>query len=113
MEFDEYQSEAIKTASYDFKTWEFGLPYLALGLIGESGEVAERIKKHIRGDKELKPEKTLEELGDVLWYMANLCETLGFTLADVASANITKLRKRHGETFSGYGNPETRDDSAD
>ena len=110
-DFATYQLEAIKTASYDFKTWDMALPYLALGVVGEAGEVAEQIKKHVRGDKELKTEKIKEELGDVLWYIANLCETLGFSLQDVAEGNIAKLRKRHGETFSGYGHPDTRQDS--
>ncbi|MFA5742471.1 MAG: nucleoside triphosphate pyrophosphohydrolase family protein [Candidatus Paceibacterota bacterium] len=105
MEFNQYQEEARKTAIYPNKGSNFIYP--TLGLVGEAGEVAEKIKKIIRdGDSVISEEKKAElakELGDVLWYIANLAEELGVKLEDVAKGNMEKLRSRqergklHGE----------------
>lgn len=98
MDFNEYQDLAQRT--------EAGLPYsprsavAVLGLCGESGEVAELFKKHIGHGHELDLEHVKKELGDVLWYIAELASALGFSLEDVAVANIEKLAKRYPEGFS-------------
>lgn len=101
MNFDEYQAEARKTAVYEVATADgtkLTLLYPALGLAGETGEVCEKIKKLFR-DKggiqtpEFKEALTLE-LGDVLWYLANLACDAGIKMADVADANIRKLHSR-------------------
>ena len=96
MDFDNYQKEARKTAIYPNKDKNFIYP--TLGLVGESGEVAEKIKKILR-DKNgtFDDESKLalkKELGDVLWYLSNLCNELDFTLSEVASANLEKLNLR-------------------
>ena len=96
MDFDNYQIEARKTAIYPNKDKNFIYP--TLGLVGESGEVAEKIKKILR-DKNGKfdyESKTAikKELGDVLWYLANLCNELDFTLNEVAEENLEKLNNR-------------------
>ena len=96
MDFDNYQIEARKTAIYPNKDKNFIYP--TLGLVGESGEVAEKIKKILR-DKNGKfdyESKTAikKELGDVLWYLANLCNELDFTLNEVAVENLEKLNNR-------------------
>jgi len=96
MDFDNYQIEARKTAIYPNKDKNFIYP--TLGLVGESGEVAEKIKKILR-DKNgtFDDESKLalkKELGDVLWYLSNLCNELDFTLSEVASANLEKLNLR-------------------
>ena len=96
MDFDNYQIEARKTAIYPNKDKNFIYP--TLGLVGESGEVAEKIKKILR-DKNGKfdyESKTAikKELGDVLWYLANLCNELEFTLNEVAEENLEKLNNR-------------------
>jgi NTP pyrophosphatase (non-canonical NTP hydrolase) len=72
--------------------------YPTLGLSGEAGEVAEKIKKVIR-DKEGKidnetREMIRKELGDVMWYVAQLATELDLTLDEIASANIEKLASR-------------------
>lgn len=68
--------------------------YPALGLAGESGEIAEKVKKYLRGDKGLDKEGLLKELGDPLWYITSLADDLGFTLQDVVNANVEKLSSR-------------------
>ncbi len=96
MDFDEYQLAARETAQYP----DIGhnVCYPALGLAGETGEVAERVKKMIRDDAGvLTPQRRdalKAELGDVLWYVAALCSELDLKLGDVATHNIAKLRDR-------------------
>ena len=76
---------------------EQALMYLALGLCGESGEVAEKIKKQYR-DGKLDVEALIKELGDVLWYWTRLCDELNVDPEAVINLNIRKLldRKNRG-----------------
>ena len=96
MDFDNYQIEARKTAIYPNKDNNFIYP--TLGLVGESGEVAEKIKKILRdknGSFDYESKLALKkELGDVLWYLSNLCDELDFSLNDVAKQNLEKLNLR-------------------
>ncbi len=100
MTFEEYQKESRKTAVYP--EVGKGFVYPALGLAGEAGEVAEKVKKIFRDDGgEVSPEKKEEirkELGDVLWYVAQIATEFGLKLDDVAEANLKKLfsRKERG-----------------
>jgi NTP pyrophosphatase (non-canonical NTP hydrolase) len=71
----------------------------ALGLAGESGEVAELIKKELFQGRAYEPARMLEELGDVLWCLDCMAEVHGFTLEDVARANVAKLRARYPDGF--------------
>jgi len=97
MNFDEYQGEAVKTAIFHDKQIP-GIVYCALKLAGESGEVAEKIGKLYRDHNgELTHEKEIElakELGDVLWYLANLSELIGMEFSGIAEMNINKLKDR-------------------
>ena len=72
--------------------------YPTLGLVGEAGEVAEKMKKVLRDNdgviSEEKKEEITKELGDVLWYIANLSKELNVSLEDVAQKNIEKLQSR-------------------
>jgi NTP pyrophosphatase (non-canonical NTP hydrolase) len=74
------------------------LAYPALGLAGEAGEVAEQIKKSIRDDGGEVTEERLaaiaKELGDVMWYVAQLATELGLELDEIAGLNLEKLRSR-------------------
>ncbi len=96
MEFDSYQIKARETALYP--NLGSNNIYPTLGLVGEAGEVAEKVKKVLRDkngkfDKESK-DAIKKELGDVLWYLANLCTEFKFSLDDVASFNLEKLNSR-------------------
>ena len=96
MNFDEYQKKANKTAIYPVLGAKFVYP--ALGLADEAGEVVGKIKKVMRDDGGvLTEEKKIEikkELGDVLWYLAQLSTDLGIKLSEVAKANVEKLASR-------------------
>lgn len=99
MTFDEYQVAAGVTAVYPNRGEN--LMYPALGLCGESGEVAEVVKKMFRDDNGILTDerrtRLAGELGDVLWYIAALCHESGLNMADVARANIEKLARRRAE----------------
>jgi NTP pyrophosphatase (non-canonical NTP hydrolase) len=101
MDVDEYQRQAMRTAGdLASSSLEQGLIISALGLTGEAGEVAEIVKKHIAQGHPLDRELLLKEAGDVAWYLARLCSTLGVNLSDVLRANIEKLWERYPEGFS-------------
>ena len=68
--------------------------YPTLGLSGEAGEISEKVKKWLRGDKELDKDALLSELGDPLWYISALAKDLGYTLQDVVDRNYEKLTSR-------------------
>ena len=96
MKMNDYQDYAKKTALYPSDTWYDGLIYTVLGLNGEAGEVAEKVKKMLRDGLDFKDcrEPIINELGDVLWYVASVANELGCTLDDVAKRNIAKLDDR-------------------
>ena len=93
MIMDSYQRVARKTVIYPRKQ---KIIYPALGLAGEAGEVCEKVKKYLRQDYDLDElkEKVEDELGDVLWYIANLATDLGLSLDNLAAKNLVKLHDR-------------------
>jgi NTP pyrophosphatase (non-canonical NTP hydrolase) len=93
MNFSEYQERANATAIYNTK---FSIMYPTLGLAGEAGEVAEKVKKIIRDNKNIVDEREdiAKELGDVLWYVAAVARDIGFKLEAIAEMNIEKLESR-------------------
>ena len=99
MDFETYQINARKTAIYPGLGSNYVYP--TLGLVGESGEVAEKVKKVIRDKNGIFDQETLiaikKELGDVLWYISNLSSELNFSLEDIAEENLNKLKKRSME----------------
>ncbi|HCP08720.1 MAG TPA: hypothetical protein DIT25_02910 [Candidatus Moranbacteria bacterium] len=109
MNFEEYQTKSRRTALYPNIGENFIYP--TLGLTGEAGEVAEKIKKVIRDNEgKLNDEirMTIEkELGDVLWYISQLASELGLSLDDVAEKNIEKLASRL-EKGTLHGNGDNR-----
>ena len=95
MELNEYLKQAITTKIYPAG---LAIPYVTLGLMGEAGEVAEKVKKIIRDNNgEISEEQRLnlgKEIGDVLWYVAALCDELNLDFNQVAQDNIDKLQSR-------------------
>lgn len=107
--FDEYQFGASATAIYPA---DKAVEYLALGLVSEAGEIAGKVKKVIRdsGGNFTDPDHRYDmagELGDVLWYLACLCEEYGMDLGAVAQHNLEKLASRKERGVLG-GSGDTR-----
>lgn len=95
MKFQDYQTQASKTAIYSDADVVI---YPALGLVSEAGEVAGKVKKVLR-DKNghfdpVERQKIAAEVGDVLWYIASLCTDLGIGMEVIAQQNLDKLNSR-------------------
>lgn len=104
MKLNEYQAIARETAIYPDVGNNFVYP--TLGLTGEAGEVAEKVKKYLRdgGDRIAFEAAVQKELGDVLWYVSQLATELGMSLESVARGNIRKLNLRQqANTIHGNG----------
>jgi NTP pyrophosphatase (non-canonical NTP hydrolase) len=103
MDLDDYQRAALRTAAPRDKRNE--LLHLVLGLVGESGEIAEKFKKWIRDhdseESRIDRGDIAKELGDVLWYVAVLADYLDLSLDDIATANLAKLASRQGRGVLG------------
>lgn len=96
MTFNDYQRIASQTAIFP---QELKVLYPVIGLAGETGEVAEKVKKTVRDhggvfDDERRAE-IAKELGDVLWYVAAIASDLGLALDEVAQTNVDKILSRH------------------
>ena len=97
----EYQRRAAETAIFpDNKALE----YLTLGLAGEAGEIANKAKKLIRDgadreDYHAKLNAIGHEIGDVMWYLIQLCDEVGYSLDEAKVDNIDKLSKRYPDKF--------------
>ena len=98
MTLADYQREAARTSSAPFPERE-RLLVQTLGLCGEAGEVANLVKKHAWHGAALDAVRMTDELGDVLWYLADLATALGVSLEDVAAGNVAKLRRRYPDGF--------------
>lgn len=95
---DDYQRLAMRTKTGD--STELRLINAALGLAGESGEFADSIKKCQFHGHALDVAHIANELGDILWYVAQACDALDLHMSDVMQANIEKLRRRYPDGFS-------------
>jgi NTP pyrophosphatase (non-canonical NTP hydrolase) len=96
MNFNDYQIKSRETAQYPDQGNNWVYP--VLGLAGETGEVIEKLKKVMRNDNMVLTDEFREnikkELGDVLWYLAQVTTEMGLKLDDVATTNIDKLQSR-------------------
>ncbi len=94
MNLDEYQEKAL-TSDLKAQVTDGRLAYLTLGLTGEAGEVAEKVKKAFRNNEgQIDKESIAKELGDVMWYTSVLAHYLGYKLSDIAKMNVEKLESR-------------------
>ena len=95
-DFNTYQTESRKTWGIIPK--DHPIVYPTMGLVNEAGEVAGKIKKIFRDQNgqitEEDKQSLKNELGDVLWYLTQICTELGLTLEEVAETNITKIFSR-------------------
>jgi len=96
MELNEYQKKASTTRTDNTKG--MGVLYTTLGLVGEAGEVAEKVKKMFRDDDSVLTDERKKslgmELGDVLWYLSQVALDIDMELEDVAKLNLEKLSSR-------------------
>ena len=100
MTINEYQIEAMRTASGVNYENHGMLINASLGLCGESGEVADIIKKATFQGHELDVEHVAKELGDVAWYLAVGARAIGYDLETIMQMNVDKLRARYPTGFS-------------
>ena len=105
VDFNSYQRSASSTAIYPD---QHKIIYPALGMAGEAGEVANKVKKLIRDGPDKRPDTWREdiasEIGDVLWYCAALADDLNLMLGMIAAQNLNKLQKRKAKgTIGGSG----------
>jgi len=91
MQLSEYQNKSRRTWITNHNHDEIRA---VLGLVGESGEIAEKFKKHLRGDYVLVKEDIAKELGDVLYYLARIADNFKLSLNEVGNLNIKKLLDR-------------------
>jgi NTP pyrophosphatase (non-canonical NTP hydrolase) len=95
MTFEEYQAKANATAIYPGQGSNAGLLYVTLGLAGEAGEVANKVKKLLtEGTSDEAQDAIISELGDVLWHVAQMCTEFGLALGVLADENAAKLLDR-------------------
>lgn len=104
MDLKQYIEAAKRTESgsteYDAKRVDIRILHGIMGLVTESGELMDAVKKSIFYEKELDRVNLVEELGDIMWYMAILIDALDTSFEEVATKNITKLQARYPEKFS-------------
>ena len=100
MNANRYMRDSLRTA--DRSNMDRLKLECALGLCGEAGEVAEQVKKHFFHGHELDKRHMIEELGDVAWYLAVLCDAIGSDLDTVMEENLKKLEQRYPEGFDPY-----------
>ena len=94
-----FQREARRSLRDDLP-YEATCSNMCMGLAGEIGEVIDIMKKHIYQGKELDITDVIEEVGDVLWYIANFCNVNNITMDECMESNIKKLRERFPNGFT-------------
>ena len=96
MDFDSYQKEALRTDRVPASDDAASLIVPMLGLAGETGQLLSEYKKHLRDGEahRLFKERVSEELGDLLWYIANVASKFDLPLSDIATANLAKVKQR-------------------
>ena len=103
-----FQREARRSLRDDLP-YEAMCSNMCMGLAGQIGEVIDIMKKHIYQGKELDITDVIEEVGDVLWYIANFCNVNNITMDECMESNIKKLRKRFPNGFTTKDANERKD----
>ena len=100
MTINEYQTAALRTAQTDKLLAIDLLLNSALGLCGESGEVADLVKKHRFQGHDINLDHVAKELGDIAWYLAVGAYAIGYDLETILQMNVDKLKARYPDGFS-------------
>jgi NTP pyrophosphatase (non-canonical NTP hydrolase) len=103
--FQDYE-EAVQRTMNMKTSWREQMCNFLMGLAGEVGEVTEPVKKYLFHGKPLDINKIKDELGDVLWYLTAVADTMGFSLEHIARCNKEKLEKRYPNGFHGQRHEE-------
>lgn len=109
--FREYIKKALRTESNDYSDVIYRLSFVkcvrmlhaGFGLVTESAEILDNLKKHIFYGKAVDETNLKEELGDLMWYFAIACDALGFDFEEILECNIRKLEKRYGKKWNQHG----------
>lgn len=96
-EYQAFASQGIHSATLEREP----VVGFALGLVGETGEVVDDIKKRVFHGRKVPLEHTKEELGDVLWYIANIATEYHFSLEEILDENVKKLLARYPDKYKG------------
>jgi len=99
MEFNEYQELASRTRNPELNKREL-LANTSMGLAGEVGELLDHLKKHLYHGHPFDPDYVSKELGDIMWYTAELASQSNLHFADIVAENIDKLRRRYPAGFT-------------
>lgn len=115
MQFYEYQKLAERTekarpvSDISARLLSYRLQHAILGLSSEIGELADAVKKYVIYEKEIDSENIIEEVGDILWYLSIVCNTMNFSMEEAAQANIEKLKKRYPDRYTNQDALERKD----
>lgn len=100
----DYQEQAARTQimhpGFDVPGHEIMVVWNALGLAGKAGDVAELVKKGVFHRERMDPAKLEKELGDMLWYAAAICNSLGLDLGEIMQANLERLKTNRRNEFA-------------
>lgn len=99
MDINEFQRRSIRTLNNDL-TWEEQVSNMIMGLAGESGEIADHIKKVFYQGHELNRKHLAEEIGDLMFYIVNLSTLYDLSMENILDYNIEKLKKRYKNGFT-------------
>ena len=109
MDANEYQRLSARTLidkpGFEIPDMEIMAVWDVIGLTGEAGEVADEIKKGVFHQHGIDVEKIKKEVGDVLWYAAALCTTLGLDMSEIMQQNVDKLLLRYP---NGYNSEDSK-----
>ena len=120
MTLKEYKDLAMRTndgkcterllQSAEFKRFDVGgVINACLGLPGEVGEVCDMVKKAIFHGHSINKEDVKKEIGDVMWYLAMICDSFGFDIEEIAKMNIDKVKERYPDGFSEYASQNRKE----
>lgn len=100
MELREYQEKASRTLARLGKLYPDDNAHMIFGIMTELGELSDAFKKNMAYGKPLDITNVQEEIGDIMWYIANFCNLHDFVLSDILDTNIAKLEVRYPEKFT-------------